>query len=481
MPATFEYDFSTTGGVYKGKSSFSTGLFIGGQFVDAKSGATLDVINPVNGKVVGKVAAGDKADVDAAVKAAEKAHQTVWGENISGQERGKVLIKIAELIEENADELAALETLDNGKAYSIARSFDIMEAAATFRYYGGWADKDGGKVIDVNPSKLAYTIHQSIGVVGQIIPWNPSEFTPLTAARVCSIFKDAGVPDGVINIVQGYGQTVGAAISEHPEIRKVAFTGSGPVGRMVMKAAAASNLKTVTLELGGKSPNIIFDDADVEQAVRWAAFGIFLNHGQACCAGSRVFVHEKVYDEFKEKFLAHVKTLKVGNPFEEDTFQGPQISQIQYDRIMGYIDAGKGEGATCELGGGRHGDSGYFIQPTVFTNTRPDMKIVQEEIFGPVVVLIKFSSEEEVVKMANDTEFGLASAVFSRDISKALGTANKIHAGTVWINCYNQLHNNVPFGGFKQSGIGRELGEYALANYTEVKSIHVNLSGPAPI
>jgi aldehyde dehydrogenase (NAD+) len=204
---------------------------------------------------------------------------------------------------------------------------------------------------------------------------------------------------------------------------------------MVMKAAAASNLKTVTLELGGKSPNIIFDDADVEQAVRWAAFGIFLNHGQACCAGSRVFVHEKVYDEFKEKFLAHVKTLKVGNPFEEDTFQGPQISQIQYDRIMGYIDAGKDEGATCELGGGRVGDSGYFIQPTVFTNTRPDMKIVQEEIFGPVVVLIKFSSEEEVVKMANDTEFGLASAVFSRDISKALGTANKIHAGTVWINC----------------------------------------------
>ncbi|KAJ9117393.1 hypothetical protein QFC24_006489 [Naganishia onofrii] len=481
MPTTFEYDFSTTGGVYKGKSSFSTGLFIGGQFVDAKSGATLDVINPVNGKVVGKVAAGDKADVDAAVKAADKAHQTVWGENISGQERGKILIKIAELIEENADELAALETLDNGKAYSIARSFDIMEAAATFRYYGGWADKDGGKVIDVNPAKLAYTIHQSIGVVGQIIPWNPSEFTPLTAARVCSIFQEAGVPDGVVNIVQGYGQTVGAAISEHPEIRKVAFTGSGPVGRMVMKAAAASNLKTVTLELGGKSPNIIFDDADVEQAVRWAAFGIFLNHGQACCAGSRVFVHEKVYDEFKEKFLAHVKTLKVGNPFEEDTFQGPQISQIQYDRIMGYIDAGKDEGATCELGGGRFGESGYFIQPTVFTNTRPDMKIVQEEIFGPVVVLIKFSSEEEVVKMANDTEFGLASAVFSRDISKALGTANKIHAGTVWINCYNQLHNNVPFGGFKQSGIGRELGEYALANYTEVKSIHVNLTGPPPI
>ncbi|KAJ9091002.1 hypothetical protein QFC19_009298 [Naganishia cerealis] len=481
MPGIFEYDFSTTGGVFKGKSSFSTGLFIDGQFVDSKAGATIDVINPVTGKAVGKVSAGDKADVDLAVKAAEKAHRTVWGENISGQERGKILIKIAELIEENADELAALETLDNGKAYSIARSFDIMEAAATFRYYGGWADKDGGKVIDVNPAKLAYTIHQSIGVVGQIIPWNPSEFTPLTASRVCSIFKDAGVPNGVINIVHGYGQTVGAAISEHPDIRKVAFTGSGPVGRMVMKAAAASNLKTVTLELGGKSPNIIFDDADVEQAVRWAAFGIFLNHGQACCAGSRVFVHEKVYDEFKEKFLAHVKTLKVGNPFEEDTFQGPQISQIQYDRIMGYIDAGKDEGATCELGGGRFGDSGYFIQPTVFTNTRPDMKIVQEEIFGPVVVLIKFSSEEEVVKMANDTEFGLASAVFSRDISKALATANKIQAGTVWVNCYNQLHNNVPFGGFKQSGIGRELGEYALANYTEVKSIHVNLSGPPPI
>ncbi|GHJ89961.1 hypothetical protein NliqN6_6363 [Naganishia liquefaciens] len=504
MPGTFEYDFSTTGGEFKGKSSFSTGLFINGEFVDAKSGKTIDVINPVNGEVVGKVSAGDKEDVDIAVKAAEKAHQTVWGENVSGQERGKILIKIAELIEEHADELAALETLDNGKAYSIARGFDILEAAATFRYYGGWADKDGGKVIDVNTSKLCYTVHQSIGVVGQIIPWNfpflmmawklapalctgnctvlkPSEFTPLTSLRICSILKDAGVPDGVVNIVQGLGQTVGAAISEHPEIRKVAFTGSGPVGRMVMKAAAASNLKTVTLELGGKSPNIIFEDADIEQAVRWAAFGIFLNHGQACCAGSRVFVHEKVYDQFKEKFLAHVKTLKVGNPFEADTFQGPQISQIQYDRIMGYIDAGKAEGATCELGGGRFGDQGYFIQPTVFSNTRPDMKIVKEEIFGPVVALIKFSSDEEVIKMANDTEYGLASAVFSRDISRALVTANKIHAGTVWVNCYNQLHNNVPFGGFKQSGIGRELGEYALANYTEVKSIHVNLTGPPPI
>lgn len=333
---------------------------------------------------------------------------------------------------------------------------------------------------------------------------------------------------GVVNIVNGYGPTVGAAIAEHPKIRKVAFTGSGAVGRQVMKAAANSNLKAVTLELGGKSPNIIFDDCDLEKAVKWAAFGIFLNHGQACCAGSRwvsppsevghdgigadnvfpyrhrrVFVQEGIYDEFQKQFLAHIKTLKVGDPFEADTFQGPQISQIQYDRIMGYIKSGKEDGADLLAGGDRHGHEGFFIQPTVFGNVGKEMKIGHEEIFGPVVVLIKFKTTEEALAAANDTEFGLASAVFTQDINKALNVANKIEAGTVWINLYNALTAEVPFGGYKSSGIGRELGEAALSesrqfadvvlsftddatpptpaeNYTESKSVIINLDGSTP-
>jgi len=501
MPS-FSYDF-TSHGTFKGKSTFETGLYINGKFEEG-SGKTIDVINPSTGETVGKVTEGTPEDVDRAVEAAQKCFDTKWGKNLSGTARGKILIKIAELIEDNVDELASLEALDNGKAFSIAKGFDIVEGAATFRYYAGWADKDHGKVIDVNPSKMAYTVHDPIGVVGQIIPWNfpflmmcwklapalatgntivlkPSEFTPLTALRLCSILKEAGLPDGAVNIINGYGAVVGNAISSHMKIRKVAFTGSTAVGRMVMKAAAASNLKNITLELGGKSPNIVFADADIDQAVKWACFGIFLNHGQCCCAGSRVFVQESIYDEFKQRFLEQSKKHKVGDPFAPETFQGPQISQIQYDRIMSYIEEGKKEGATCDLGGNRVGDKGYFIEPTVFSDVKPSMKIVQEEIFGPVVVLVKFKDEDDVIAQANDTEYGLASAVFTRDIARATRVSQKLHAGTVWINCYNQLHPNVPFGGFKTSGIGRELGEYALANYTEVKSVHVNIDCPAPL
>jgi len=501
MP-TFTHEFKTE--AYSGKTSFETGLFIGGEFVDGTEGKTIDTLDPTTGKVITSVAEGTAKDVDLAVKAAQKAYETVWGENVPGHARGKILMKLADLIEQNADELAAIESLDNGKAFAFARGFDVPEAAACLRYYGGWADKDGGKVIEVDNSKLAYTRHEPIGVVGQIIPWNfpilmfawkvgpalacgntivmkPSEMTPLSALRVASLMEEAGVPKGVFNLVNGYGMTVGNAISSHMDILKVAFTGSTLVGRQVMKAAAASNLKNVTLELGGKSPNIIFDDADLDQAVSWSAFGIFFNHGQACCAGSRIFVQESIYDKFMEKFNAKIDSLKVGSPFSNDTFQGPQVSQLQYDRIMGHIESGKEEGATLARGGVRHGNEGFFIEPTVFTDVKPEMKIVKEEIFGPVCVIAKFKDEADIISMANDSMYGLASAVFSKDINRALSVAHKIHAGTVWVNCYNMLNSQVPFGGFKSSGIGRELGEYALHNYTNVKAVHVNLTGPAPI
>ncbi|KAG8947137.1 aldehyde dehydrogenase (NAD(P)(+)) ald5 [Tulasnella sp. 424] len=500
MVHTFEYDFSQQpNSQWKGKSSFSTGLFINGQFVDGVDGKTIDVVNPVDGKVFVKVSEAGAKDVDKAVEAAHKAFKTSWGLKVPGSQRGKLLMKLADLMEQNIDELAALETLDNGKAFATAKSFDVQASADTIRYYGGWCDKHHGKTIEVDEHKLAYTRNEPFGVVGQIIPWNfpllmfawklgpalatgnaivlkPSEFTPLTAIRMAHLVQEAGFPPGVVNIVTGYGATAGSAISSHMMIDKVAFTGSTLVGRTVLKAAADSNLKNVTLELGGKSPNIIFDDADLEQAVKWTAFGIYFNHGQCCCAGSRVYVQESIYDTFMQKFTDHVKSLKVGDPFHPETFQGPQVSKVQFDRIMGYIQKGKEEGATVHLGGEQHGEEGYFIQPTIFTDAKPGMTIVKDEIFGPVVVVIKFKDEAEIIEMANDSMYGLAAAVFSRDISRAIKTAHDLGAGTVWVNQYNKLNYQVPFGGYKQSGIGRELGEYALANYTNVKAIHVNLS-----
>jgi len=316
---------------------------------------------------------------------------------------------------------------------------------------------------------------------GNVIVMKPSELTPLTALRLCSLFTEAGFPPGVFNLVTGYGHTVGHAITVHEGIEKVAFTGSTLVGRKIMEAAAKSNLKNVTLELGGKSPNIIFDDADLEKAVNWAAFGVFWNHGQTCCAGTRIFVQEGIYDKFLAAFTEKIKSINVGDPFGESTWHGPQVSQGQYERIMGYIKSGKEEGAKVHVGGERHGTEGYFVQPTIFTETKPNMKIVQEEIFGPVGVLIKFKDEEDVIRQANDTIYGLAAAVFTENLNRAIETAHKLKAGTAWINCVNQLHNNVPFGGFKQSGIGRELGEYAIHNYTNVKAVHVNLRVPMNI
>ncbi|KAI6141255.1 aldehyde dehydrogenase [Pisolithus tinctorius] len=496
MPSIFTHEFNTP--VYKGKVSFNTGLFINGQFVDGSDGTTIDVVNPANDRVITSVSEGTSKDVDLAVDAAEKAFETTWGLNCPGNKRGLLLNKLASLMEEHTDELAALEALDNGKAFNLARSGDVTTAINCVRYFAGWTDKISGRVIETTEERFTYTRHEPIGVVGQIIPWNsplimfawkiapalatgnsvvlkPSEFTPLTALRMCHLVNEAGFPPGVLNVVTGYGNTVGSAISSHMRIHKVAFTGSTLAGRKIMEAAAKSNLKNVTLELGGKSPNIIFNDADLEQAVNWARFGAFYNQGQSCVAGSRIFVQEGIYDEFLKLFTEKTRSIKVGDPFAPDTFQGPQISKIQYDRIMSYIDSGKKDGAKIHTGGERHGNEGYFIQPTIFLDTKPDMRIVREEIFGPVSVVIKFEDEEDVVRQANDTVYGLAAAVFTKDVTRAITTAHKLKAGSLWVNCYSVSGPNVPFGGFKQSGIGREMGEYALNNYTEVKAVHVNL------
>ena len=503
MPgSTFTHEFKTA--TFSGKVSFPTGVYINGEFRDGSDGTTIDVFNPTNGQVLTKISEATAKDVDIAVEAAQKAFDSVWGLKTPGAKRSILMHKLANIMEQHHDELAALEALDNGKTFNWAKNADVAGAIDCIRYYAGWADKVTGQVMETTEAKLTYSRHEPIGVVGQIIPWNfpllmlawkigpalatgntivmkPSELTPLTALRMCSFFTEAGFPPGVFNLVTGYGTTVGNAISSHHAIEKVAFTGSTLIGRKIMEAAAKSNLKNVTLELGGKSPNIIFDDADLDKAVNWAAFGVFWNHGQTCCAGTRIFVQEGIYDKFLAKFTETIKRISVGDPFGETTWHGPQVSQAQYDRIMGYIKSGKEEGATVHIGGDRHGTEGYFVQPTIFTDTKPNMKIVQEEIFGPVGVLIKFKDEEDVIHQANDTVYGLAAAVFTENLNRAIETAHKLKAGTAWINCVNTLHSNVPFGGFKQSGIGRELGEYAIHNYTNVKAVHVNLRNPMAI
>ncbi|EIM91726.1 aldehyde dehydrogenase [Stereum hirsutum FP-91666 SS1] len=496
MMTSFVHEFDTP--LFKGKVNFPTGVYIDGKFSDGASQTTIDVIDPTNGKVITSVSEATSADVDRAVSAAQKAFDTVWGLNAPGSYRGKLMHRLAELMDEKKEELAALEALDVGKTFKWAMDADLNIAIETIRYFAGWADKIQGKVIETTTDKLAYTRHEPIGVVGQIVAWNfpllllswkigpalacgntivfkPSEFTPLTTLRVASLITEAGFPPGVVNILTGRGPTVGEAMSSHMKIEKLAFTGSTLVGRKVMENAAKSNLKDVTLELGGKSPNIIFDDADLELAVGWSAHGIFWNHGQACCAGTRIFVQAGIYDEFLKMLTAKAKSIKLGDPFAEDSQQGPQVSKQQFDRVMSYIDSGKSQGATVHTGGARYGEEGYWIEPTIFVDTKPGMKIVQEEIFGPVGVVIKFEDEEDVLRQANDTMYGLAAAVFTKDVSKALSIAHKIRAGTVWVNHVNQVHAQIPFGGFKQSGIGRDCGEYAIQHYTAVKAVQINI------
>ncbi|HEY5214149.1 MAG TPA: aldehyde dehydrogenase family protein [Acidobacteriaceae bacterium] len=472
----------------------ATELLINNRWVESESGETFATINPSTGQEICQVAAADAIDVDKAVHAARTAFEKGPWRKMHASERGRLLYILADLIEKNGDELAQLESLDNGKPFSTAKRVDVAKTVACYRYFAGWADKIQGKTIPIDGDFFCYTRHEPIGVVGQIIPWNypmlmqawklapalasgntivmkPAEQTPLSALRIGELIVEAGFPEGVVNLLPGYGHTAGAAIARHMDIDKVAFTGSTEIGRLILEAAARSNLKKVTLELGGKSPNIIFADMDLDEAVEGAHLGLFSNQGQICCAGSRVFVEERIYDQFVEKSVTRARNRVVGDPFDPKTEQGPQVDQAQFDRVMGYIESGQREGATLACGGKRVGDYGYFVEPTVFADVQDEMKIAREEIFGPVMSVIPFKDVDEVIARANRTSYGLAAGVWTRDIKKAHAVANGVRAGTVWVNCYNILDTRAPFGGFKQSGTGRELGEYGLQQYTEVKTV----------
>ena len=474
-----------------------TGILIGDEWRPAVSGKTFDTINPATEEVICQVAEGDKEDVDLAVHAARSAFESGPWSKMDARDRGRLLLKLADLMETHLDELAALETLDNGKPIGDARAADLPLAIDCLRYYAGWADKIHGDTIPIRGDYFCYTRREPIGVCGQIIPWNfpilmtawkwgpalatgntivmkPAEQTPLTCLRLGELALEAGFPPGVINIVPGYGPTAGAAIVKHPLVDKIAFTGSGETGQRIM-ADASLTLKRITLELGGKSPNIIFADADLDAAIAGAEFGLFFNQGQCCCAGSRVFVEDSIHEEFVERVVARAKQRVLGNPFDDETTQGPQVDKEQFDKIMGYIDSGRNEGATCAVGGKRYGSRGFFIQPTVYTNVTDEMTIAREEIFGPVMSILKFSDISEVIKRANNTTFGLAAAVWTSDVKKAHQISHAVRAGTVWVNCYDVFDAAAPFGGFKQSGIGRELGQAGLANYTELKTVTMNI------
>jgi phenylacetaldehyde dehydrogenase len=476
---------------------------ISGRWVPAKSGHVFNVYDPGTGGQIARVAESDAADIDAAVKAARRAFEAGPWRKMTPSERTKLIWKLAELIDKNADQLAEIESLDNGKPKMIAKFVDVVLASDLFRYMAGWATKIEGATIPISVpfapgAKFhAYTTREPIGVVGQIIPWNfpllmaawklgpalaagctivlkPAEQTPLSAIRLGELITEAGFPDGVVNIVNGYGETAGAALVAHPDVDKVAFTGSTEVGRMIVKAAAG-NLKKVSLELGGKSPNIIFPDADLDKAVPGAANAIFFNHGQCCTAGSRLFVHKSVYDDVVEGVAAAAAKIRLGHGLDPATEMGPLVSQEQHNRVCGYLKAGLSEGAKAVTGGKARGGEGYFVHPTVFANVKPGMKIAQEEIFGPVVAAIPFNNLEEIAAAANNTIYGLAAGIWTRDVARAHDLASKLKAGSVWVNCYNVLDAALPFGGFKQSGWGREMGKEALELYTEVKSVCVAL------
>ncbi|HEY2486446.1 MAG TPA: aldehyde dehydrogenase family protein [Candidatus Binataceae bacterium] len=471
-------------------------LLINGKWVAAKSGKTFETINPANEEVLALLAEGDKADVDEAVKAARKALDGKWG-SMGPHERARYLLKIAELIDSHADELAELETLDNGKGVTFSRGFDVPAAAETFRYYAGWCTKIYGETNPSDPSMFNYTLREPVGVCGQIIPWNfpllmaawklgpalccgntvvlkPAEQTPLTALRLGELILEAGLAEGVVNIITGFGPGAGSSIAEHPDVDKVAFTGSTEVGKIILKASAG-NLKRVSLELGGKSPNIIFPDADMKEAVPTSMMGVFFNSGQVCCAGTRIFVQKDMYDDVVDQLTTFSKGMSYGDPLDPKTVMGPVVSKEQFDRVKSYLDVGKKEGAKVTAGGEPGTGKGYFVKPTVFADVNNNMKIAREEIFGPVATAIPFKDESDAILQGNDTEYGLAAAVWTRDIGRAHKVARALKAGTVWVNCYNQIDAISPFGGYKQSGFGRELGRHALELYSQVKSVYVKL------
>ncbi|KAI0321810.1 NAD-aldehyde dehydrogenase [Amylostereum chailletii] len=480
--------------------SVPTGLFINNEFVPSvdTNAEPIKVYNPATEQVICTVAGASARDVDLAVAAARAAFRTSWGKNVTGVERAALMHKLADLMERDQQILAELECLNNGKPVKIARDGDLADSVGCLRYYAGWADKILGQSIEVNrQTKVAITHPEPIGVCGQIIPWNypimmwawkiapalatgctivmkPSEITPLTALKLSELVVEAGFPPGVINTIPSLGAIGGAALASHMDVDKVAFTGSTVSGRKIMEAAAKSNLKKVSLELGGKSPNIIFESADIDQAANWAALGILFNTGQDCTAGSRVYVQDTIYDKFLAVLTAKAKELVIGDGFDEQTGGGPVVSKGQYDRVWNYIEAGKKEGAKVVVGGEKRSGAGWYVDATIFTDIRPDMKIVKEEIFGPVLVVGKFHTEEEVITLANDTAYGLGAGLHSNDAGQCHRVSNALEAGMVWINQYNILHNNVPFGGKKQSGFGRELGQAALDEYISTKAVHWN-------
>lgn len=473
-------------------------LLINNEWVAAQSGKRFDVVNPATEQKITDVAEGDKADVDSAVRVARQAFEEGPWRKMAARDRGRIIYKVAQLLDQHREEFAELETLNNGKPISETRGADLPLAIDTFEYYAGFADKITGDTIPVTGEYFNYTLREPMGVVGQIIPWNfpllmaawklgpalatgctvvlkPAEQTPLTALRLGELLLEAGLPPGVVNIVPGYGPTAGAAIAQHPDVDKVAFTGSTEVGKLIMKMAAESNVKRVSLELGGKAPNIVFADADLDAAVQGAMTGIFFNQGEVCCAGSRLFIEDQIYDEFLAKLKKRAEALVVGNPMDPKTQMGAQVSAEQFNKILGYIERGKGEGAHVVTGGVRATEKGYFLRPTVFGGVSDEMIIAREEIFGPVVSALRFKDVDDLVARANNTVYGLSAGIWTRDIGKAHRLAKSVKAGTVWVNCYNCFDAASPFGGFKQSGFGRELGKYALELYTQVKSVWVSL------
>ncbi|GMH21475.1 hypothetical protein Nepgr_023317 [Nepenthes gracilis] len=479
-----------------------TKLLINGEFVDSASGKTFPTLDPRTEEVIAHVAEADAEDVNRAVFAARKAFDEGPWPRMTAYERARIILRFADLVEKHSDELAALETWDNGKPYEQAAKDELPLFVRLFHYYAGWADKIHGLTVPGDGPYHMQVLHEPIGVAGQIIPWNfplimfawkvgpalacgntivlkTAEQTPLTALYVAKLFQEAGLPPGVLNVVSGFGPTAGAALASHMDVDKIAFTGSTATGKIVNGLAANSNLKPVTLELGGKSPFIVFEDADVDEAVELAHGALFFNQGQCCCAGSRTFVHEKVYDEFVEKAKARALRRTVGDPFNKDVEQGPQIDTEQFEKVLRYIRYGIESHAKLECGGDRIGSKGYFIQPTVFSDVKDDMVIAQEEIFGPVQSILKFRDHDDVIRRANNTRYGLAAGIFTKSLDTANTVTRALRAGTVWVNCFDVFDAAIPFGGYKMSGIGREKGVYSLHNYLEVKAVVTPLKNPA--